>query len=559
MNAQMLLSLLIKADADAALRALSATDRATQQLRSQAQGASGETRGLGQAGDAAARGIMAAASANQKLATSAGDAAAGLATEARAIAESSGLLRGKTAALIGLNGAAALAGSAVGTLTAAVLIGIRTFTDYERQLLTVEQVIRATGGAAGRTVNNIDRMALSIARGTLASAREVRAAAGQLLTFRSIAGETFDRTLRVAQDLAAVGFGSIEQAAMQLAKALEDPEQGLAALRRVGVSFSAAQIEMIRNFNETGRVAEAQAAILAQVEAQVGGAGAAAGGGLAGAFDTLTGEMGRFFELLGREAAQLVWLNEIMRFIGTGAARWNDALGVDDDTRELERLVAARDRLIDQMNAGLADDNPLTMSPARLADSPASAGFWTGRDAAILQVIDPATGGVLTRPYAAAGHLIAIDPVLHATGLDIHPVELRLSPLSTEVDQALRAYALRGAAVEIHRLWLDYDSRAPLAPAHVWLTGRINRIIWPLPEPGGSGALRVTVVPATRDLTLGNPETISDPVQSRRDGDRLLRYVGVAGTIEVPWMRQAVKASSIAAPAPDRADTGGLR
>lgn len=251
---------------------------------------------------------------------------------------------------------------ALGAMTFAAGRGIRVFADYERQLLTVEQVIRATGGAAGRSVRDIDRLSLGIARGTLASARQVRAAAAQLLTFRSIAGDTFDRTLTVAQDLAAVGFGSVEQAAVQLAKALEDPEQGLTALRRVGVSFSAAQIEMIRNFQETGRVAEAQAAILAQVEAQVGGSGVAAADGLAGAFDTLTGEMSRFFELAGREAARLTWLEEIMRGIGEGARRWNQALDVDPDAREIERLRGLRDLTLDQADWRLAGRSPDSLS-----------------------------------------------------------------------------------------------------------------------------------------------------------------------------------------------------
>lgn len=171
------------------------------------------------------------------------------------------------------------------------------------------------------------------------------------------------------------------------------------------------------------------------------------------------------------------------------------------------------------------------------AGLPVTAGFWTGRDDASLAVIDPVTGGSVTRSYVAAGGVIGIDPVLQISGFDIHPVQLRLSPLTPEVDTALRAYVLRGASVELHRLWLDYETRAPLAPAQVWMTGRINGVIWPTPEAGGNAALRVTVVTGLRDLTLGNPDTVSDAVQSRRSGDRFARYVGIAGTVEVPWMR----------------------
>ena len=122
----------------------------------------------------------------------------------------------------------------------------------------------------------------------MATEDSVLEASQQLLTFRSIAGETFDRTLVAAQDLAAVGFGSVQSAAVQLGKALEDPEQGLSALRRVGVSFSASQRELISTLVDTGRTLEAQQVILRAVEQQVGGAGAAQASGLTGATHRLS-------------------------------------------------------------------------------------------------------------------------------------------------------------------------------------------------------------------------------------------------------------------------------
>lgn len=349
-----------------------ATARLATSQRSTASSTAMLASGIGEAGAAAARGRVQIAGlppALRNTSAATGSATAQLRSfrdqmlaNARALAQSSGAIGGKTAALIGLRGAAAAAGAAVGTLALGAGIGIRRFADYERQILTVEQVIRATGGAAGRTTSDIDRMSVAIARGTLASARDVRAAAGQLLTFRSIAGETFDRTLNLAQDLSAVGFGSIEQSAMQLAKALEDPEQGLAALRRVGISFSATQIEMIRNFAETGRVAEAQNAILAQVEKQVGGAGAAAGGGLAGAFDAAGGATAQFFEIVGRGFAGLIKLEELLNGVARGLDRLNDRMTLDSDTQFLDQLRAERDNLVRLLNA---DDqrsgwNPLT-------------------------------------------------------------------------------------------------------------------------------------------------------------------------------------------------------
>lgn len=192
---------------------------------------------------------------------------------------------------------------------------INAFADFERQQLVTQQVLRATGNAAGVTVRQIEEFAQSLGRTTLASTQEVRDAANQLLTFRSIAGETFERTLSLAQDLATVGFGSLGSATQMLARALEDPERGLNSLRRAGVMFNDEQKRLIDGFMEAGDVASAQREILNAVEQQVGGAGAAAGGGLAGAYDTLNEEIKLFIERTGAQIAELRVLQGVIQGI----------------------------------------------------------------------------------------------------------------------------------------------------------------------------------------------------------------------------------------------------
>lgn len=251
---------------------------------------------------------------------------------------------------------------AITALTFATTAGVRSFSQYESQMLTVDQLIRATGGSAGRLSEDIDRMSLSLARGTLASARDVRAASAQVLTFRSITGDTFDRTLAAAQDLAATGFGSVEQSAVQLAKALEDPEQGLSALRRVGVSFTASQMEMIKNFNDTGRAAEAQNAILAQVEAQVGGAGAAAGAGLAGSFDALFGATSRWFELVGEKTAEAMGLKGALLAIADGIEAVNESLSPGEETRLANIQETARQLVNLRAELSRLENDPRTIA-----------------------------------------------------------------------------------------------------------------------------------------------------------------------------------------------------
>lgn len=260
----------------------------------------------------------------------------------RAMASAAGAISGRLVRL-------GLQAAGITSVTAALVGSVRAAAEAERSQLRLQAVVRATGGAAGRSAEEIEALARAIGRETLASTEGVRAAAAQLLTFRSVAGDTFDRTLRAAQDLAEVGFGSVESAAVQLGKALEDPEQGLAALRRVGVSFSASQREVIAQLVETGRVAEAQRIILEGVERQVGGAGAAAGGGLAGAFDTLGEELRQFGANLGQRIAESLNLAGALGSIAGGISAVNAAMErqptARDSARDLIALRAQRERV----------------------------------------------------------------------------------------------------------------------------------------------------------------------------------------------------------------------
>ena len=115
-----------------------------------------------------------------------------------------------------------------------------------------------------------------------------------LLTFRKIDDTNFNRVTEAALDMAAALGQAPRDAALQLAKALEDPAQGLTSLRRSGTVFSVAQTEVIKSLAETNRLAEAQVLILEEVERQYRGAARAqretvggAAAGLGNAFGDL--------------------------------------------------------------------------------------------------------------------------------------------------------------------------------------------------------------------------------------------------------------------------------
>lgn len=199
---------------------------------------------------------------------------------------------------------AGLAGLFAGTATAGFFKDAAdSAQNLEQELGTLRGVIEATGGAAGVSAEDIDRFARELDEATLGSASAIRQAAGVLLTFKSIAGDTFFDTLTLAQDMAEVFKQDVRGSVTQLAKALEDPIKGISALTRVGVTFNDQQKEQIKTLVQSNKLLEAQGIILDTLRGQVGGAASAAGAGLAGALD-LVGK--RFTDLKEQIGAAII-------------------------------------------------------------------------------------------------------------------------------------------------------------------------------------------------------------------------------------------------------------
>jgi len=127
---------------------------------------------------------------------------------------------------------------------------------------------------------------------------------------------------------------------------LEDPAEGLTRLRRIGVSLTDQQREMIKAMVEAGNQAGAQRAILKVLEDQVSGAGKAEAGGLAGAFDTLTENLGLFLERVGRDIGLVDNLTAALQGLAVSVEALDKATGganlQDDLAGKIERLQALR-------------------------------------------------------------------------------------------------------------------------------------------------------------------------------------------------------------------------
>lgn len=145
----------------------------------------------------------------------------------------------------------------------------------EMALAQLEARIKSTGGAAGKSVAELQAMAAGLQQVTTYGDETILAMQGVLLTFTNIKGDTVRQATEAILDLSAAMYGGtaggLQQAAIQVGKALHDPIEGVTALRRVGILITEQQREQIKAMVKVGDVAGAQAIILKELQTEFGG------------------------------------------------------------------------------------------------------------------------------------------------------------------------------------------------------------------------------------------------------------------------------------------------
>jgi hypothetical protein len=127
---------------------------------------------------------------------------------------------------------------------------IKEFTEAAESHARLAAQIKATGGAAGFTAEQLEDMASRLQDSTRIEAEEINKAQSALLKFTNITGEQFIKATELSLDLAVAMGSDASGAAQTLGKALEDPISGMSSLRRAGVMLSDDQEKLARSFAE---------------------------------------------------------------------------------------------------------------------------------------------------------------------------------------------------------------------------------------------------------------------------------------------------------------------
>lgn len=215
------------------------------------------------------------------------------------------------------------AGMSAGITAPLTFLGRDAIRLYDQQVQaegTVQQALKSTGGAAGRTMKDLKGLASSLQAVTTYGDEDIlRNVTAPLLTFTKVQGDTFDRAQASVLDMATLLKMDLKSASLMVGKALNDPAKGMAALSRSGVQFTDEQKNMVKALIKTGDVAGAQAVILGELESQFKGQAAALADTPMGKWQQLSNAIGDVKEQLGEQIVP--FLTPLVEKVGE-AVKW---------------------------------------------------------------------------------------------------------------------------------------------------------------------------------------------------------------------------------------------
>jgi hypothetical protein len=221
-------------------------------------------------------------------------------------------------------------------LAATVKIGAAELAEAAKVGAQTNAVIRSTGGAAGFSRKEFEKLASSLMKVSGVDDEVIQSGENLLATFVKVKGKAFDGATRAALDMSVALGEDLNSSVMRIGKALNDPIKGVTALRRVGVQLTAQQEKQIKSFVKQGDVMRAQKVILRELNTEFGGSAKAFGQTGPGqiekakrAFEelaaNLTGRVAPSFGTVAREATQVIQSIDRWSRTADGAAALDQA------------------------------------------------------------------------------------------------------------------------------------------------------------------------------------------------------------------------------------------
>ena len=245
------------------------------------------------------------------------------------------------AGLLSVMGGVAAGAFAVGK---AVYASAKAYEESAKMGAKLQAVLKSTGGAAGQTVEGLNKMADALSKVSGVDDELIVNAEALLLTFTRVKDEAFAPTMQAALDMSAVLGGDLQGSVIQVGKAMND-FSGYAALKRAGVSFTAEQLTQIENFKKTNDLIGYQNLVLNELATEFGGAAKAMNDASLGG-DNVKVAWGNLVEEIGESNAG--WISDFNRGLAytfDSFREWID--NMQDAAEQADKLAATQTNLVD--------------------------------------------------------------------------------------------------------------------------------------------------------------------------------------------------------------------
>lgn len=205
---------------------------------------------------------------------------------------------------MGSSAVAAVAGITAATAAVKALVSaakecIEALKVQEQAETRLSAVLKATGNQIGMNVTELKALASATQSITRFGDEAVIEAEKVLIATQSLDKDGLQRAIMASADLAEAMGTDIVSAASTMARALQDPEQGLSRLREQGIAFTDEEIAQVKALQDANDLYGAQAIVLEKIESKYKGVAKAVGDTPTGTLDKIKNVWGDIKEGLG--------------------------------------------------------------------------------------------------------------------------------------------------------------------------------------------------------------------------------------------------------------------
>ena len=241
---------------------------------------------------------------------------------------------------------------------------IKATNRQEKAEKKLSVALTSTAKAAGLSHRQLTLMASELQAVTTHGDEAIIETQALMLTFTKIGKDVFPSALEAILNVSDAMGQDLKQSTIQIGKALNDPIQGMAALRRIGIQLSDVQENQIEQFMAVNDVAAAQKIIIDELDTQFGGMARGMRTTLAGSLMALGNAWGDTMEEMGEAmtpvisalATSLEEMTMIFKSEGEKQLIFLQKIGATDEQMRLARIRLLKEEAEERLRlAGVED------------------------------------------------------------------------------------------------------------------------------------------------------------------------------------------------------------